>query len=161
MIHFKRVNCVVCKLSVQFSSSVTSKYLWPNGLQHFRLPFPSPTPRACSDSCPSSQWYHQTISSSVVPCSSCLQSCSESRSFLMSQFLESGGQSNGVSASALALPMNIQDLSPLGWTGWISLKSKGLLRVFYNTRVQKHQFLGAQLYLWSSFQIHAWLLSFD
>ena len=98
-----------------------------------RLPFPSPTPGACSNSCPPSQWCHPTISSSVVPFSSCLQSFPASGSFQMSQFFASGGQSIGVSASASVLPMNIQDWFPLGWTGWISLQSKGLSRVFSNT----------------------------
>ena len=101
-------------------------------------------PRACSDSCPSSQWCHATISSSVVPFSSCLQSFPASGSFQMSQFFVSGGQSIGVSASASVLPMNIQDWFPLGLTGWISLLSKGLSRVFSNSTVQKHQFFGAQ-----------------
>ena len=119
-----------------------SNSLRPHGLQHTRFPCPSPTPRACSDSCPSSRWCHPTISSSVIPFSSCLQSFPASGSFQMSQFFASGGQSIGVSASALVLPMNIQDWFPLGLTGWISLQSKGLSRVFSNT-VQKHQFFGA------------------
>ena len=110
-------------------------------------------PRACSNSCPSSRWCHPTISSSVVPLSSCPQSCPASGSFQMSQFFESGGQSIGVSASASVLPMNTQDWSPLGWTGWISLQSKGLSRVFSNTTVQKHQFFGAQFSLWSNFHM--------
>ena len=121
--------------------------LWPHGLQHSRLPCPSPTPGAYSNSCPSSQWCHPTISSSVIPFSSCLQSFPASGSFQMTQFFTSGGQSIEVSASASVLPMNIQDWFPLGWTGWISLLSKGLSRVFSNTTVQKHQFLGAQLSL--------------
>jgi len=133
--------------SVQFSHSVVSNSLWPHGLQHARLPCPSPTPGACSNSCPSSQWCHPTVSSSVVPFSSCLQSIPASGSFLMSQLFTSGGQSTEVSASASVLPMNIQDWSPLGWTGLISLQSKGLSRVFSNTTVQKHQFFGAQLSL--------------
>ena len=108
---------------------------------HARLPCPSSTPGACSNSCPSSQWCHPTISSSVIPFSSWLQS------FPVSYFFTSGGQSIGVSPSASVLPMNIQDCFPLGWTGWISLQSKGLLRVFSNTTVQKHQFFGAQLSL--------------
>ena len=108
---------------------------------------PSPTPRACSNSSPLSQWCHSTISSSVVPFSSCLQSFPASGSFLMSRLFASGGQNIGVSASASVLPMNIQDLTPLGWTGWISLQSKWLPRVFSNTIVQKHQFFGAQLSL--------------
>ena len=112
--------------SVQFSWSVMSDSLPPHGLQHARPPCPSPTPGACSNSCPSSQWCHPTISSCVIPFSSCLQSFPESGSFPMSQFFSSGGQSIGVSASASVLPMNIQDWSPLGWTGLISLQSKGL-----------------------------------
>ena len=102
-----------------------SKSLWPRGLQHTRLPCPSPTPRAYSNSCPLSQWCHPTISSSVIPLSSCLQSFPESGSFSVSQFFTSGDQSIGVSASASVLPMNTQDWSPLGWTGWISLQFKG------------------------------------
>ena len=119
---------------VQFSHSVMSDSLQPHGLQHARLPCPSPTPRAYSHSCPSSQWYHPTNSSSVVPFTSCLQSFPASGSFPMSQFFASGGQRIGASASVL--PMNIQDWFPLGWTGWISLLSKGLSRVFSNTTVQ-------------------------
>ena len=120
--------------SVQFSHSVMSNSLQPHGLQHARLPCPSPAPRVYSNLSPLSQWCHPTISSSVVPFSSCLQSLPASRSLPMSQFFTSGGQSNGVSASASVLPMNIQDWSPLGWTGWISLQSKGLARVFSNTQ---------------------------
>ena len=114
----------------QVSRLVMSHSLWPHGLQLIRLPCWSPTPRACSNACPLSWWCHPTISSSVVPFSSCLQSCSASGSFPMSQFFASGGQSTGVSASTSVLPMNAQDWSPLGWTGWISLQSKGLSRVF-------------------------------
>ena len=132
-------------LSVRFSRSVISDSLQPHGLQHTRPPGPSPTPRACSNSCPSSQWCHPTISSSVVPFSSCLQSFPASGSFQMTQFFASGGQSIGVSASASVLPMNIQDWFPLGWTGWISWLS--LSRVFSNTTSQKHQFFSAQLSL--------------
>jgi len=117
----------------EFSSVVRCARLWPHGLKHARLPFPSPTPRACSNSCPSSQWCHLTISSSVVPIS-CLQSFPESGSFPMSQFFASGGQSIGVSTSASVLPMNIQDWFPLGLTGLI-LQSKGLSRVFCGTTV--------------------------
>ena len=112
-----------------------------------RPPCPSPTPGVYSDSCPLSQWCHPTISSSVIPFSSCPQSSQASGSFQMRQLFASGGQSIGVSASASVLPMNIQDWFPLGWTGWISLLSKGLSRVFSNTTVQKHQFFGAQLTL--------------
>ena len=137
----------ICHISVQFSRSVVSNSLQPHGLQHARLPCPSPTPRAYSNSCPSSQWCHPTISSSVAPFSSCLQSFSASRSFPMSQFFASGGQSIGASTSSSVLPMNIQDWFPLGWTGWISLQSKGLSRVFSNITVQKHQFFSTQLSL--------------
>ena len=124
---------------VQFSLSVMSDSLPPHGLQHARLPCPSPTPRDCSNSCPLSQWWHPTISSSVVLFSSFLQSFPASGSFPMSQFFASGGQSIGVSASASVLPMNIQDWFPLGLSGLISLQSKGLSRVWSNTAVQKHQ----------------------
>ena len=140
------------------SHSVMSDSLWPHGLQHTRCPCPSLTPWAYSNSCPSSWWCHPTISSSVIPFSSWLQSFPSSGSFQMSQFFWSGGQSIGVSASTSVFPMNIQDWFPLGWTGWISLQSKGLSRVFSSTTVQKHQFLGAQLSLWSNFHIHTWLL---
>ena len=133
--------------SVQSSRSVMSNSLKPHGLQHARLPCPSPTPGAYSNSCPPSQWCHRTISSSVIPFSSYLQSFPASGSFQMSQFFVSGGQSIGVSALASVLPMNVQDWFPLGWTGWIYLLSKGLSRVFSNTTVQKHQFFGTQLSL--------------
>ena len=132
---------------VHFSCSVMSDSLRPGALQHTRLPNPSPTPGACSNSCPSSRWCYPIISSSIIPFSSCLQSFPAAESFLMSQFFTSGGQNIRVSASASVLPMNIQDWSPLGWTGWISLQSKGLSRVFSSTTVQKHQFLGSQLSL--------------
>ena len=112
--------------------------LWTHGLQHARLTCPLPTPGACSSSCPSSWWCHPTISSSVTPFSTCLQSSPESGSFSTSQFFTSGGQIIGVSASASVLSINTQDWFPLGWTGWISLQSKGLSRVFSNTTVQKH-----------------------
>ena len=133
--------------SVQFSRSVESDSLWPHGLQHARPSCPSPTPGVYSDSCPLSRWCHPTISSSVVPFFSCLQSFPASEFFPMIQFFTSGGQSTGVSVLVSVLPMNIQDWFPLGWTGWISLQSKGLSRVFSNTTVQKHQFFGAQLSL--------------
>ena len=133
--------------SLPFSCSVVSDSLQPHGLQHTRPPCPSPSPRVYSNSYPLSQWCHPTISSSVVPFSSCLQSFPASGSFPMSQFFTSGGQSIGISASASVLPMNIQNWFPLGWTGWISLQSKGLSRVFSNTTVQNHQFFGAQLSL--------------
>ena len=125
----------------QFSFSVVSDSLWPHGLQHARPPCPSPTPRACSNWSPSSWWCHPTISSSVIPFSSHLQSFPGSGSFPMSQFFASGGQSIGVSASTSVLPMNTQDWSPLGWTGWISLQSKGPSRVFSSNTVWKaHHF---------------------
>ena len=144
--------------SVQFSRSIMSDSLRPHGLQHARLPWPSPTPEVYSNSCPLSRWCHPTISSSVVLFSSGLQSFPTSGSFQMSHFFASGGQSIGVSASASVLLMNTQDWSPLGWTGWISLQTKGLSRVFYNTTVQKHLFLGVWLYLWSNSHIPTWLL---
>ena len=133
--------------SVQFSLSAMSDSLQTHELDHARLPCPSPTPGVHSNSCPLSQWCHPTMSSSVLPFYSHLQSFPTSASFQMSQFFTSGGQSIGVSASASVLPMNIQDWFPLGWTGWISLLSKGLSRVFSNTTVQKHQFFSAQLSL--------------
>ena len=136
--------------SVQFSCSVVSDSLQPHELQHDRPPCPSPTPRVHSNSCPSSQWCHPAISSSVAPFSSCPQSLPASGSFLMSQLFAWGGQSTGVSASASVLPENTQDWSPLEWTDWISLQSKGLSRVFSNTTVQKHQFFCIQLSLYLS-----------
>ena len=123
----------------QFNCSVMSDSLQPHGLQHARLPCPSPSPREGSNSCPSSRWCHPIISPSVVPFSSCLQSIPTSGSFQMSQLFPSGGQSTGAPASAIVLPMNIQDYFPLGLTGLISLLSNGLSRVFSNTTVQKHQ----------------------
>ena len=131
----------------QFSCSVVSDSLWPHELQHARPPCPSPTPGVHPNPCPLSRWCHLTISSSVVPFSSCPQSFPASGSFPMSQLFISGGQIIGVSASTSVLPMNTQDWSPSGWTGWISLQSKGLSRVFSNTTVQKHQFFGTQLSL--------------
>ena len=142
---------------VQFSHSVMSTYLWPQGLQHARLPCPSPSPRVCSNSCSLSQWCHPTISSFVAPFCSCLQSFPASGSFLISQFFPSGGQSTRVSALASVLPMNIQEWFPLGLTGLISLQSKGLSRVL-NLTVQKRKFFGAHLFLWSNTYIHVWLL---
>ena len=133
--------------SFQFSHSVMSNSLWPQGLWYTRLPCPSPTPGVCSNSYPLTQWSHSTISSSVVSFSSYLQTYPESGSFPLSQFFPSGGQSIKVSASASVLPMNIQDWFLLGLTGWISLQSKGLSRVFSSTTVQKHQFFGTQLSL--------------
>ena len=132
---------------IQFSCSVMSDSLRLHEPQHTRPPCPSPTPGVYPNSCPLSRWCHPTISSSVIPFSSHLQSFPASGSFQMSQFFTSGGQSIGASASASVLPMNIQDWFPLGWTGWISLQSKGLSRVFSNTPVQKHQFLGTQFSL--------------
>ena len=143
--------------SVQFSS-IASDSLWPHGLQHARLPCPSPTPGEHPNSCPLSQWCHPAISSFVIPFSSCPQSFPASGSFQMSQLLASGGQSIGVSASTSVLAMNIQDWFPLGWTGWTFLQSKGLSIVFSNTIVQKHQFFGTQPSLWPSSHIHTWLL---
>ena len=133
--------------SVQFSHSVMSDCLWPHEPLHARLSCPSPTPGVHPKPCPSSRWCHPTISSSVVPFSSCPQSFPASGSFPMSQLFASNGQSTGVSTSTSVLPMNTQDWSPSGWTGWISLQSKGLSRVFSNTTVQKHQFFGAQISL--------------
>ena len=131
----------------QFSRSVMTNSLQPHGLQHTRLPCPSPTPGACSNSCPLRRWCHSTISSSVVPFSSCLQSFPASGSFPVSEFFTSSGQNIGVSASASVLPMNIQEWFPLQWTGWLSLQPKGLSRVFSNATVQKHQYFSAQLSL--------------
>ena len=142
--------------TVQFSRLVMSDSLQPRRLQHSRPPCPSPTPGVYSNSCPLSQWCHPTISSSALPFSSCLQSFPASQSFQMSQFFTSGGQSIGVSASASVLPMNIQDWFPSGWTGWISLQSKGLSRVFSNTTLQKRQFFSAQLSSQSNSHIHTW-----
>ena len=133
--------------SVQFSRSVVSDSLRPHEPQHTRPPCPSPTPGVYLNSCPLSRWCHPAISSFVVPSSSCLQSLPASGSFPMSQLFASGGQNIGVSISTSVLPMNSQDWFPLGWTGWISLQSKGLSRVFSNTTVQKHQFFGALLSL--------------
>ena len=144
--------------SVHFSHSVVSDSLWPHEPQHARPPCPIPTPRVYPNSCPSSRWCHLTISSPVVPFSYCPQSLPASESFPMSQLFTSGGQSIRVSASTSVLPMNSQGWSLLGWTGWISLLSKGLSRVFYNTTVQKHQFFGAQLSSQSNSHIHTWLL---
>ena len=132
---------------VQFSHSIVSNSLQHHGLQHNRPPCPSPTPEVNSNSCPLSRWCHPTVSFSVVPFSSHLQSFPASGSFQMSQLSASGGQSIGASASTSVLPMDFQDWFPLGWTCWISLQSKGLSRVFSNTTVQKHQFFGAQLSL--------------
>ena len=142
----------------QFSRSVLSNSLWPHELQHARPPCPSPTPGVHSDSHPSSQWCHPAISSSIIPLSSCPQSFLASESFPISQHFTWGGQSIGVSASTSVLPMNTQYWSPLEWTGWISLQSKGLSRVFSNTTVQKHQFFSTQLSSQSNSHIHTWPL---
>ena len=131
--------------SVKFSRSVVSDSLWPHGLQHAKLPYPSPTPRACSNSCPLSQWYHPTISSSVIPFSSHLQSFPASRSFPVSQFFTSGDQSIIASVTASVLSMNIQDRCPLGWTGLISSQYKGLSRVFSKTNSSALSSLYVQL----------------
>ena len=139
-----------------FRRSVVSDSLQPHGWQHARLPCPSPSPRACSNSCRLSQWCHPTISSSVVPFSFCLRSFPASGSFLMSRLFASGGQSIGASASVLL--MNLQDWFPLGLISLISLQSKGLSRVFSNTTAQKHQLFGTQPSLWSNSHIHTWLL---
>ena len=145
--------------SVQFSSVTQSCHtLQPHESQHTRPPCPSPTPRVYSNSCPSSQWCHPAISSAVIPSSSCPQSIPASGSFPMSQLFTWGGRSIVVSASASVLPMNTRDWSPLGWTGWISLQSKGLSRVFSNITVQKHQFFSAQLSSQSNSHIHTWAL---
>ena len=133
--------------SVQFCRSVGSASLRPHETQHARPLCPSPAPGVYTNSCSLSRWCHPVISSFVIPFSSCLQSFPASGSFSMSQFSSSGGQRIGASVSASVLPMNIQDWFPLGWTGWISLQSKGLSRVFSNTTVQKHQFFSAQLSL--------------
>ena len=145
-------------LSIQFSCSVVSDSLRPHEVQHARPPCPSPTPRVHPNSCPSSRWCHPAFSSSVVPFSSCPQSLPASESFPISQLFAWGGQSIRVSALASVLPKNTQDWCPLEWTGWISLQSKGLLRVYSNTTVQKHQFFGTQLSSQSNFHIHTWPL---
>ena len=142
-------------MSVQFSRSVLSDSLQPHESQHARPPCPSPTPGVHSDSRPSSQWCHPAISSSDIPFS-CPQSLPASESFPMSQLFPWGGQSTGVSALASFLPKNTQDWSSSEWTGWISLQSRGLSRVFSNTTVQKHQFFGAQLSSQSNSHIHTW-----
>ena len=148
-------SCEQGLLLLLFSCSVMSDYLWPHGLQHARLPCPSPSPRACSNSCPLSQWFPPTISSSVVPFSSCVQSFPASGSFLMSWFFALGGQSIGASASASVPLMNIQGWFPIGLTGLIILQSKGLSRVFFNTTVQNINSLAfSLLYGWTLTSIH-------
>ena len=144
--------------SVQCSSSVMSNSLWPHELQHARPPCPSPSPRVHPNPRPLSRWCYLAISSSIIPFSSCPQSFPTSGSFQMNQLFASGGQSIGVSASTSVLPMNTQDWSPLGWTGWISWQSKGLSRVFSNTTVQKHQFFSTQLSSQSNSHILTWPL---
>ena len=146
------------KHSFQFSRSVVSDSLWPHESQRTRPLCPSPTPGVYSNSSPSSWWCHPAISSSVVPFSFCPQSLPASGSSPMSQLFAWGDQSIAVSASASVPLMNTQDWSPLGWTGWISLQSKGLSRVFSNTTVQKHQFFGTQLSSQSNSHIHTWPL---
>ena len=141
-LQFLQVKCPL--IWHQFSLSVMSDSLWTHELQHARPPCPSPTPGVYPNSFPLSRWCHLTILSSVVPFSSCLQSFPTSGSFQMSQLFASGGRNTGVSALTSVLSMNTQDRFPLGWTGWISLQSKGLSRVFSNTIVQKYQFFGAQ-----------------
>ena len=149
----KNVSLAAAISSVQFSHSVVSNSLWPHGLQYARLPCPSPTPGACSNSCPLSWWCHPTISSCVFPSPS---------AFNLSQhhgLFQWASSSRQVSKELeFQFLMNIPDWFPLGWTGWISLQSKGLSRVFSNTTVLKHQFFGAQLSLWSNSHIHTWLL---
>ena len=145
-------------LSVKLIHSVMFDSLWPQESQHARPPCLSPTPGVYPNACSLSWWCHPAISSSVIPFSSCLQSLPASGSFPMSQLFAWGGQSIGASASASVLPMNTQDWSPLGWTGWISLQSKELSRVFSNTTVQKHQFFSTQLSSLSNSHIHTWLL---
>ena len=143
---------------LQFTVAQSCLTLRTHGLQHARLPCPSPTPGACSNSHPLSQWCQPTISSSVIPFSTCPQSFPASGSFKMSQLFAWGGLSIGVSASKSVLRMSTQDWSPLGWTGWISLQSKGLSRVFSNTTVQKHQFFSAQPSSQFNSHIHTWPL---
>ena len=154
-----RSHCFISKnfSSVQFSRSVMFDSLWPHESQHARPPCPSPTPGVHSNSCPSSWWCHPATSSSVVP-SPPAPNPSQHQSFPMSQLFAWGGQSTGVSALASVLPKKSQNWSPLGWTGWISLQSKGLSRVFSNSTVQKHQVFGAQLSSQSNSHIHTWPL---
>ena len=145
-------------LTVQFSRSVMSNSFQPHESQHAKPPCPSPTPGVHPNSCPPSWWCDPAISSSVIPFSSCPQSLPASESFPMSQLFARGSQNIGVSALASFLPKNTQDWSPSEWTGWISLQSKGLARVFSNTTVQKHQFFGAQLSSQSNSHIRTWPL---
>ena len=154
----KKIHLKQLEYSAQFTCSVVSDSLWPHESQHARLPCPSPSPGVHSDSGLSSQWCHPASSSSVIPFSSCPQSLPASESFLMSQLFSWGGQSTGVSALASFLPKKSLGWSPSEWTGWISLQSKGLSRVFSNTTVQKHQFFSAQPSSQSNSHIHTWLL---
>jgi len=160
--HLKRETMSIRRITIfplfLFSCSVLSDSLQSHGLQHTRLPCPSPSPGVCSNSCPLSRWCHPTISSSFVPLSSCLWSFPASGSFPTSQLFASGGQSTRASTSASVLLMNIQDWFPLGLTGLIFQLSKGLSKVFFNTTVQKHQLFGTQPSLWSNSHIHTWLL---
>ena len=155
-VHLKH-NCCMFS-SVQFSLSVVSDSLWPHESQHARPPCPLPTPGVYLNSCPLSRWCHPAISSSVVPFSSCPQPLPASESFPMGQLFTWGGQSTGVSALASFLPKKSQGWSPLEWTGWMSLQSRGLSRVFSNTTVQKHQFFGTQPSSQSNTHIHIWPL---
>ena len=152
------MECYLAISSVEFSHSVVFDSLQPHESQHIRPPCPSPTAGVHPNSRPSSWWCHPAISSSVVPFSSCPQSLPASESFPVSQLFAWGGKSTGVSALASFLPKNTQGWSPLEWTGWISLQSKGLSRVFSNTTVQNHQFFSAQLSSQSNSRIHKWLL---
>ena len=160
--YFVSVKKKICKGKIVFqirSDQLLSRVcLRPHESQHARPPCPLPSPRLQSNSRPSSRWCHSDISSSVFPYSSCPRSLSASESFPMSQLFAWGGQSIGVSALASALPMNTQAWSPLWWTGWTSLQSKGLSRVFSNTTVQKHQFFSTQLSSQSNSHIHTWPL---
>ena len=158
VVRHSRTHSILSFSSVLVSNLVVPDFLWPHWLQHTRLACPSPTPKVCSNSCPSSRWCHPAISSSVFPFSSFLQSFPALGSFPRSQFFASGGQSIGASALVSVLPMNIQDWFPLGWTGLISLQSKGLSKFFSNTTLQKHQFFCTQLSLESNSHIHTWLL---
>ena len=145
--YYEGIQSLLTFMSVQFSHSVVSNSLQPQEPQHARPPCPSPTPRVHPNPCSLSWWCHPTVLSSVIPFSSCPQSFPASEYFQMSHLFASGGQIIGVSASTPVLPMNTQDWSLLGWTGWIFLQSKGLSRVFSNATVQKHQFFSAQLSL--------------
>ena len=152
----KKTETVEMLPSVQFSRSVMTNSLGPHGLQHARPPCPSPTPGVYTNSCPLSWWCHPTISSFIVPFFSVFNLSQHKGLLTWVSFFPSGGKSIGVSTSTSVLPMNTQDLFSLGWTGWISSQPKGLSRVFSNTTIQKHQFFGTQLSLWSNFHIHIW-----